>query len=185
MQRGGGKAFKPYSCSIQNKTPAQMHLIAMWLNETTLEETWWPEEHAAFAGMMSDTLGSLWLCCGLCWFNCHPSGRLKLGQVKTKLSLHSSKSCSSKVVAAYMVCSHWQKVLDHRGFGSRHRTSRMTEERVRLGQDELPEINKRDILVQTGLRYLLSSKVDVQPSLQQLIGDQGYTKLWWRSADAS
>lgn len=54
----------------------------------------------------------------------------------------------------------------------------MTEERVRLGQDELPEINKRDILVQTGLRYLLSSKVDVQPSLQQLIGDQGYTKLW-------
>lgn len=37
MQRGG--ALKPFSCSIQNKTLAQMQLTAMCFNETILEET--------------------------------------------------------------------------------------------------------------------------------------------------
>lgn len=124
---------------------------------------------------MSDALRSLKLHFGLHSFDCLLSRRLELGQVQTKLSLHASKGCSSQVVAAYVVCSHGGKVFDH-GFGGGHRASRTTEERVGLG-DSLPEIHKRYIVGQTGLMYLLSSKVNVEPPLQQFIGHQSYTKL--------
>lgn len=69
-------------------------------------------------------------------------------------------------------------VRDRRGFGGRHGASGMAEERVGLGGDRLPEVGGGgEQLVKTGLKYSLSSKVDVKPSLQQFIGDQGYTKL--------
>ena len=108
-----------------------MHLTAVWFIETFLEETNDQRSMQLFAGALSGALCSLWLCCQL------SSGRLKLGQVQAKFSLHASKSCSSKVVAAHMVGSHRGKVLDD-GFVGRHRASRETEERAGLRQGKVP-----------------------------------------------
>lgn len=46
-------AIKPYSCSIQSKTSAQIYLIEMWFNETILEET-------MTQGLITET-SSIWI----------------------------------------------------------------------------------------------------------------------------
>lgn len=94
--------------------------------------------------------------------------------MQTELSLHASEGCSSKLVAAYVVSHHCRKVRDRRGFGGRRGASRMAKERVGLGRDRLPEVC---VWGGAGLKYSLSSKVDVKPPLQQFIGEQRYTKL--------
>lgn len=57
---------------------------------------------------------------------------LELWQVETKLSLHTSKRCSSQTVSAHVVCSHGGKVFNG-GFGNGLGASGTTEETVRLG----------------------------------------------------
>lgn len=150
----------------------------MCFSETVSEETWWPEERAALVGTRSGALRCLRLRCGLGCFDCHVSRRLKLGQMQTKFPLHTSEGRGSETVAAYVVCSHWRK--GHCGFGRGHRASRTTEERVGLNLQKL----KKNEVCTCRNRYLLPSEVDVKPSLQQLISNQGNTKLWRRSEDS-
>lgn len=148
-----------------------MHL--MCFNETISEET--------LAGTVSGASRCLRLRCGLGCFDCHISRRLKLGQMQTKFPLHASEGCGGETVAAYVVCSHWRKLL-HCGFGRGHRASRTTEERVGSNLQKCKK-KKSDSRTRRN-RYLLPSEVDVKPSLQQLISNQGDTKLWRRSEDS-
>lgn len=125
---------------------------------------------------MSDALWSLWLPCGLGCFHCCISQRHELGQVKAKLPFHTSKRCSSKTVAAYMVCSHWRKIFNC-WFGRRHGASRTTVERKRLGQDELPEMS--NVLILTVLQSLRKT---ISAAVRKLLGLHQTAVMIWRLA---
>lgn len=46
------------------------------------------------------------------------------------------------------------------------------------GETRFLTLDEKNVLKEIELKYLLSSEVDIQPSLEQFIGHQGYTELW-------